>query len=247
MALSRVDEVPVVSCKAVSCPHALQYNLLEKSTTIALNSQDAMYHSKKKKMLFVHIQKTGGSSLINIFKEHIHDLHTVAGKHDHARWVQPKLARQWSDLFKFAFVRNPWERLVSWYSMIQERAARGDKMTYLWTYVLNQASTFDEFIWNCTEIVNDKDGLKSFWFNQLDYVTDKDGNLIVDFIGRYENFAQNAQYILDKLQLPNIKLPHTNKSSHHHYSHYYTDATRDVVAERYARDIKFWGYRFEQR
>ena len=69
-------------------------------------------------MLFVHIPKTGGASVEQLLREACPDARTV-GKQRHARLQrilrhEPGLA----DYFSFGFVRNPWSRMVSWYSMI---------------------------------------------------------------------------------------------------------------------------------
>ena len=45
--------------------------------------------------------------------------------------------------------------------------------------------------------------------------------------------------------LPGLELPHHNRSQHAHYSSYYDDETRDLVAQHWARDIETFGYRFE--
>ncbi len=194
-------------------------------------------------MLFVHIQKTGGSSLTQLLKEHIPDAQQIGGTHDHALWIRDQFASTWPSLFKFAFVRNPWDRLVSWYMMMQQNLGRSDLR--FWLYIRTHASTFEEFILNCPDIIDDVDGRKSLWFNQLDYLSDEKGNLIVDYVGRYEHFENDVQHVLNKLQLSNVVVPYTNKSNHYHYSVYYSEKTRNIVSERYARDIEFWGYRFE--
>jgi hypothetical protein len=69
------------------------------------------------------------------------------------------------------------------------------------------------------------------------------GEVLVDFIGRYENLAADYAVVKERLSL-SADLPHTNRSSHGSYRDYYTDETRAIVADRYARDIAHFGYRF---
>lgn len=214
-----------------------------------------MLISEEKRFLFIHIQKTGGSSISQALGSRIPDLRSFLGKHDHALWGKSHLDSDWSDYYKVAFVRNPWDRLVSWYMMIEQngqalpwfrRIAKRNSYSRLWQYVLRNSSSFEEFLHKCTDTIDDLDGRKSFMYNQLDYVTDDTGNVIVDFIGRYENFERDTRVVFDNLGLDDLVLPYINRSKHGHYSEYYSEAAKQLVAERYSKDIAFFGYEFEE-
>lgn len=210
-----------------------------------------MLISRSRKFLFIHIQKTGGRSLSHLLKAEAPDTQPYLGTHDHAFWAKHLLANEWNDYFKFAFVRNPWDRLVSWYVMIMQKTKRyhemhrGNVPLRLWQYVLGNSSNFEEFILNCTKAIDDIDGKKSFVYNQLDYISDECGDIIVDYVGKYETLEADVEHVLHKLGLNYQHMPHLNKSRRQHYSYYYTTKTRDIVAARYERDIEFFGYEFE--
>ncbi len=211
-----------------------------------------MLISRSKKFLFVHIQKTAGRSFEAVLKENIPDLETFMGTHDHARWAKDKLGDEWADFYKVAFVRNPWDRLVSWYTMIREKGEMTwrkrilGKRRYndLTQYVLANSNSFEEFIYNCTDTIDDIDGRKSIIYNQLDYLSDEGGSLIVDFVGRFENLASDSKKVFEQLGFENASLPHKNSSKHRNYRTYYTEETREEVRRMYSRDIEFFGYEF---
>lgn len=209
-----------------------------------------MLLSSSHNFLLIHVQKTGGDSLTRLLQTADPSASFFLNKHDRLVQAQDQFTPDaWASLFKFAFVRNPWDRLVSWYTMIQERLTRKSRplVNQLWQYMLDNSNSFEEFILNCHEPINDRDGIKSFWFNQLDFLTDASGHLGVDFIGRQETFQEDTTRLFQHLGLSLPPLIHHNRSQHQHYSLYYSDRTRDVVAEGYQRDIEYFGYTFDDR
>jgi Sulfotransferase family len=203
--------------------------------------------SDSHKLVFVHIQKTGGITVDRLLNERIPDLRGLVARHAFARRGMEQLD-EWDEYFKFAFVRNPWDRLVSWYTMVTAFPRAGNE---LWQYVRDNGSTFEEFIYNCTDEVEIKEGVHySFAYNQLDYVTDEQGKLLVDFIGRLENFDMDVQEVFRRIGYELETVPHKNRSSHKrghkHYSTFYTPETEMAVRERFEKDIEYFGYEFER-
>jgi hypothetical protein len=68
----------------------------------------------------------------------------------------------------------------------------------------------------------------------------------IDFIGKVETLGQDLQKLSEILSIPyqDIDVELTNRSKHKHYIEYYDDETRQLVAEKYAKDIEYFGYKF---
>jgi hypothetical protein len=222
-----------------------------------------MLVSHTQKFLFVHIQKTGGSTIKTLLADRIGDLEQVGASHSPLR----EASGIGDDYFRFAFVRNPWARLVSWYSMIRDAAdyrwydpyltissrrrawirehRRQIQTNKLWRYVTATCSSFDGFVRDCTDEVEVFDGVfYSLTRNQVDYLTDESGAIAVDFIGRAERFTEDAERLFSLLDLEIPEIPTVNASDHTHYSHYYTPETAAIVRRRFEPDIEAFGYEF---
>lgn len=210
-----------------------------------------MLLSESKKFLFVHIQKTAGTSLTRHLKQHIPDITPVLRPHDPISSAEKQLQMSLGQYFKAAFVRNPFDRLVSWYSMIEHHGVlltekeKRETPCYnkIWQHVLSESNNFEEFILNCQH-AEDRSGWKPFLYNQIDYLKDTSGQINADFIGRFENITQDIAKLCRVLGITETKIPHTNKSTHANYRAYYSPHTRAIIEQRFALDLEYFGYQF---
>ncbi len=203
-----------------------------------------MLLSHKRHFVFIHIPKTAGMSvhqaLVKAAPDGIRRIEEMPAFHDPSkqRHVFAQDLRgflgpsAWNELFSFAFVRNPWARLVSWYNMCHERPSNR-----FMRFVKCEAPTFSDFLLLTSDLVT------RTHFNQIDYVTDSEGEIIVDFIGRYEQLEKDFSHICEQLGI-NTELPHINASANVDYRTYYDRRSRQLVAERFYRDIEVFGYEF---
>jgi chondroitin 4-sulfotransferase 11 len=196
--------------------------------------------------IFVHIQRTGGNAVRSALDLSIYD----ARKHFLARELREIYGKQaWDSCFKFAFVRNPWDRLVSWWSLIdnaREYTDPANPPNKFFDYVLKRAHSFEDFITRCTDEVIDSDGRKHIFRNQIDYLVDENGTIIVDYIGRFERLQECFDEVSRRIGRAPSKLPRLNASQHAAYTEYYTSAMAEAIGKLYARDIEAFGYRFGQ-
>jgi hypothetical protein len=205
-----------------------------------------MVYSPEENWIFVHIQKTGGNSVctaLGLPKNHPHKHMSAVELRD----IYGEAA--WNSAFKFAFVRNPWERLVSWWSMIDwQRGHKYEQATEFGKLVLDTAETFEEFIVKFDQMPDDEFFKNDWLFRpQINMVADAQGKLLVDFVGRFERLEDDWRQVSAALGRPDLVLPHINKSPHRGYASYYSPQTRDIVARHFRRDIETFGYRFEDQ
>ncbi|HSL71875.1 MAG TPA: sulfotransferase family 2 domain-containing protein, partial [Longimicrobiales bacterium] len=79
---------------------------------------------------------------------------------------------------------------------------------------------------------------------QMDWITDAQGQIIVDFVGRFENLKTDFAEVCARIGCE-ATLPHLKKSERGNFRQYYDDATRAIIARWFARDIETFGYRFD--
>ena len=78
---------------------------------------------------------------------------------------------------------------------------------------------------------------------QFNWLSDEGGNFLMDYVFKLED-PNGMDKVFNDLKIPKVKLPYKNKNGHKHYTEYYNDETRDIVAEKYAKDIDYFGYKF---
>ena len=185
---------------------------------------------KDKKILFIHIPKCAGVSIEKFFgwKGLRHEtLQTYSDEHSNVLL---------NSCFKFTIVRNPWDRMVSWYfkhkDNIYEPKTKDGFNEWIKGGMPNHWKNVDKTDWS------NKDALScvDFLFN--------DNNIDIDYIGRVENLNEDMRYICDKANIEYKELPHINKSNHKPYREYYTEETKNIIKDRFERDLLFFPYEF---
>lgn len=159
---------------------------------------------------------------------------------------------EYEDYFKFALVRNPWDRLLSCYSdkilhtnVTNDEFKNGVFRRYVRRYkdLFYMGMPFDEFIRVISNIPDEK--AERHFRSQYVYITDKNDNILVDFIGKFENISSDLSFISKKTQIANFSHFHENRSNRpEDYKEIYTEETKEIVAKRYKKDIQMFGYEF---
>ena len=205
-----------------------------------------MIISKEKKFIFAAFNKTGSQSMEAALEKYKSGFITLRLKMSHRylhlhssscskdvifTHLPPRCIKRlvgeefWGESYKFTFVRNPWARVVSLY--FHHRRDR-DK------YPLAQED-FQEWL--------RLGGTGSVKKLMSDFACDENGNVIVDFIGRFENLERDFRTICCRIGI-DCELPHLNKTNHQDYRCYYTEETKEMVRDWARKDIEMFGYEF---
>jgi len=187
-----------------------------------------MKNAHAEKFIFIHINKTGGSSVekaLNIPLEH----KTALEKIEEVGWDS------WNQKLTFTIVRNPWDKVVSHYHyrVKTNQTNLGDKHIEFKEWVKRTYGSKDDFYY---------DNPKMF-MPQIDWIVNKNGSILVDEIVHFENLNGEFGMVQKKLGI-NKPLPHVKKSNRGNYRDYYDTVTIEIVRKWFERDIEAFNYQF---
>lgn len=186
--------------------------------------------------LFIHVPKSAGRSVVR----GLFDVKSV--EHAPADWYQQLDPEKFQQYFKFTFVRNPWDRAVSAYTYLSKGGSEASAEDRQWADFVNSFDSFDAFI--CEWLSADNAMRNALFTPQVVFLRDSFGRIDMDFIGRFESLQQDFDTVAKKLGV-HAQLPHLNRSRSEDFRSFYSDESRDRVAEVYARDILEFGYQFD--
>lgn len=202
------------------------------------------------KAIFVHIPKTAGSSIEVAFNTarqtregaideatgKFYPVTTGKEKHYDARACRKHYGRKiWRDYFKFTVVRNPWQRIHSWWWNNREitRAV---------------ALPFDEFIHTS---LGSSSPLPKALRPQVNWIISDNGKIEMDYICHFETIDNDFREVCRLINAPLAELPRVlvenrNPASRRHYTEDYDAQLIALVATAYAEDISTFDYQFGQ-
>jgi len=144
--------------------------------------------------------------------------------------IQPLLdAQQWSNYYKFAFIRNPFDRFVSACAFLNRGNLQFKEHPTQW---MKAAMTRPQF------------RQRILIRPQSEQLCDESGDIAMDYIGRYEELQSSLDHILDHLNCPRVNLKSRNASDHAHFRDYYDDELKQAVSSFYQKDCELFGYWF---
>lgn len=198
--------------------------------------------SLKNNFLFIHVPKTGGNSIQNILSQHSDDkivilnnmqdgkerfevryTNTQLHKHSSLQDYRNVFGRRINELYKFVTIRNPWDRAISFYFSPHRGDIEWDKRCFL-QFVSSNVKPLRHYL--------QLEANDSFASN-------------VDFIIKFENLENDFRHVLEKIKIQMELLPHRNKSTKKHYTHYYDSELINFIHDTFLEDIQFGGYKYK--
>ena len=201
--------------------------------------------SLQKRFLFVHIPKTAGNSIQSALRDYSEDQLVALRKEQDGierfglRNPNYKIKKhsalaeyrdvlgneQFRNLYKFTCVRNPWDRMVSYYFTPTQTLETWDRKKFRKT--ISKAVSVADYL-------------------RLDN-GEGDPFANVDYIMRFEDLADDFRIVCKRLAISPPTLPRYNRSNREHYSKYYDDELRELVRTRFAAEIERFSYAFEEQ
>ena len=189
----------------------------------------------QKKAIFVHITKTAGTSVaLTLFG---------ALPYHYRAWEYRVIfgRKDFNDYFKFAFVRNPWDRLYSAFSFL--KGGGWDEFDKRWAEEnLAGVDNFNEFVLHW--LTPDRLHAHMHFWPQSDFICDKKNRPMIDHLAYFETIRADFEFIAAKIDCKEA-LQHTNASKRKGYQDVYSQQAKEKVASLYATDIKNFGYQFD--
>ena len=167
---------------------------------IGLKINSPLRNGARKDFIFIHINKTAGTSIIDIIGKPFR-------KHLTAKEIIKTVGqKKWDQAYKFTVVRNPWDKVVSHYKhnikVSPKRMLDGSESISFKKWV---RSTFRDI--KIKKYYN----RPQHFLAQVDWLKDFDGHVVLDKIVRFENLIYDFNEVSDILELGK-KLPHLNKT-----------------------------------
>lgn len=203
------------------------------------------YHSTIPNLIYVHITKTGGTSIRQSMKFNHINKELGQRKHYTSKQIIEIVGEQaWNRAFKFSFVRNPFARMVSLYQY--ER-----KMN------LGESNHYNRLIFNQNPDVNYREWLLDLLENrngdanprnletQKRYLQNNKGKVELDFVGRFESLEYDFNRLCDQLGV-DVELKHLNKSAENSSKHrdWYDRGSKNLIENYFKEDLDYFDYSY---
>jgi len=199
-----------------------------------------MIISHKHKFIFFAVGKTGTHSIESVLKKYSDKFEMSREEdiffleHIPPFFLKKKLNNEiWTSYFKFAFVRNTWDIVISdlfWNNLV-DRKIECITVEDVKNLYENQKQYRRGITW-CESR------------EQHSFLSNKAGEILVDFVGRFERIQDDFDRICEIVGIQKEQLPVLNAQKHKSYREFYTPDTIEKVSQLWSRDIEKFDFKF---
>lgn len=208
----------------------------------------------KYKLVYIHIPKSAGSSIemcilpdgkkktFDADHDIMHGWDDQINRYLHHLTLEEVVHHfpHLTDYYFFTFVRNPWARCVSSFFYF-----RGDVDS---SFIDDKNITIDSLISEFKHFLLNfsfEDDM-SHSLSQHEFIINKKSSKQMNYIGKFESLQSDFNTVCTESGFPQMKIPYSNGTTHKHYTEYYDEEAKQIVADKYAKDIEHFGYKFEE-
>jgi len=177
---------------------------------------------KNRRTLYLHIAKTGGSTVTSMLRKHGLDDHVLTNKRlkfrEKVKYFSD-VAEHWDEYLKFTFVRNKFAQLVS-----------------LWHY--NKKILGVDFPTFIRDVVVPSEDVYGWWIDQY-YLTVLGGQFLFDLIGHTESFSRDMKKVCSRLRIKG-KITSRNVGSYDKripVANYYDEELKRLVCGKFRQEV----------
>jgi hypothetical protein len=182
--------------------------------------------------IFIHVHRTGGTTILNLLQQELGNKVRMVSQHGNVATSEKTLLEKHPNYFTFGFVRNPWDRMLSWYAL--SNGWNPQEMDI-------DIQKFENYLE--LELASAPNDL-FFHYNQLDYFPELNSSSNPIKIYRFENFEKETNALFTKLGFKLFDIPVINGTAKKNYRDYYTVKSKALVAEKCKKDIEYFKYSF---
>jgi chondroitin 4-sulfotransferase 11 len=212
---------------------------------------------KKEKYLFIHIPKNAGTSITHaLHGKTPHEVSSQNGLNKHSDFLKVHALFEVYGLkkyFKFAVLRNPFDRMVSIFHYkidgLEKKIKYGkikngdpetiDRCEYILHDVMYDFNKWLMFPEEREPLLYDE----RFGASQLSFLKNHKGKIGVDYIMKFENLEEDWKYVMSKIDKAK-PLPHMNQTDHKHYRDIYDFDSEEYIREVCKEEIEHFKYEF---
>ena len=194
-----------------------------------------MIISDQPSFIFVAVPKTGSCSveaalapLANAKRQREFNKHATSMRLE--RELPPEI---WRRAHKFAFVREPYAWMHSWYRFRQRDALKDPGHAFNKRYTGD--ISFNEFVQTFSS--------KELMLKQSDFICRHSGEMLVDYVGRYETLQADFDHVCVQLGIASQQLPRVNVSKPTVDTGELLEASSiKIINDYFSQDFEMFGY-----